>query len=53
MSTLSEIEKNNYINQLFEFLSLPSISADSRYNEIMQKTGQCLLELHFHPQLMM
>ena len=42
MSTLSEIEKNNYINQLFEFLSLPSISADSRYNEIMQKTAEWL-----------
>ena len=42
MSTLSEIEKNNYINQLFEFLSLPSISADSKYNEIMQKTAEWL-----------
>ena len=33
MSTLSENEKEKYLNELFEFLKLPSISADSRYNQ--------------------
>ena len=42
MSTLSEKEKKNYINQLFEFLELPSISADSRYNDTMEKTAEWL-----------
>ena len=42
MTTLSESEKQNYINQLFEFLRLPSISADSRYNKSMEKTAEWL-----------
>ena len=42
MSTLSEKEKQNYLNQLFEFLELPSISADSRYNETMEQTAKWL-----------
>ena len=42
MSTLSEKEKQNYLNQLFEFLELPSISADSRYKETMEETAKWL-----------
>tara|TARA_Y100001935_G_scaffold204801_1_gene173643 strand:- start:1713 stop:3086 length:1374 start_codon:yes stop_codon:yes gene_type:complete len=42
MSTLSEKEKQNYLNQLFEFLELPSISADSRYKETMKETAEWL-----------
>ena len=37
MSTLSENEKEKYLNELFEFLKLPSISADSRYKDTMMK----------------
>ncbi len=42
MSTLSDKEKQNYLNQLFEFLELPSISADSRYEETMEQTAKWL-----------
>ena len=42
MSTLSDKEKQNYLNQLFEFLELPSISADSRYKETMEETAEWL-----------
>ena len=42
MSTLSEKEKQDYLNQLFEFLELPSISADSRHNETMEQTAKWL-----------
>ena len=42
MSTLSENEKEKYINELFEFLKLPSISADSRYKDTMIKTAEWL-----------
>ena len=42
MSTLSEKEKEKYLNELFEFLKLPSISADSRYKETMNKTAKWL-----------
>jgi acetylornithine deacetylase/succinyl-diaminopimelate desuccinylase-like protein len=39
MSTLSENEKEKYLNELFEFLKLPSISADSRYKDTMTETA--------------
>jgi len=42
MSTLSDKEKQNYLNQLFEFLELPSISADSRYKKTMEETAEWL-----------
>ena len=42
MSTLSDKEKQNYLNQLFEFLELPSISADSRYKKTMEETAKWL-----------
>ena len=42
MSTLSEKEKEKYLNELFEFLKLPSISADSRYKDTMNKTAKWL-----------
>jgi len=42
MSTLSENEKEKYLNELFEFLKLPSISADSRYKDTMIKTAEWL-----------
>lgn len=42
MSTLSEKEKEKYLAQLFEFLKLPSISADSRYKSDMVKTAKWL-----------
>tara|TARA_Y100000385_G_scaffold58495_1_gene56382 strand:- start:1163 stop:2536 length:1374 start_codon:yes stop_codon:yes gene_type:complete len=42
MSTLSEEEKEKYLNELFEFLKLPSISADSRYKDSMIKTAKWL-----------
>jgi len=42
MSTLSENEKKKYLNELFEFLKLPSISADSRYKDTMIQTANWL-----------
>ena len=42
MSTLSENEKKKYLNELFEFLKLPSISADSRYKDTMIQTADWL-----------
>ena len=42
MSTLSENEKEKYLNELFEFLKLPSISADSRYKDTMVQTAEWL-----------
>ncbi|MDG1247102.1 MAG: M20/M25/M40 family metallo-hydrolase, partial [Flavobacteriaceae bacterium] len=42
MSTLSENEKEKYLNELFEFLKLPSISADSRYKDTMTETAEWL-----------
>ena len=42
MSTLSENEKEKYLNELFEFLKLPSISADSRYKNTMNETAKWL-----------
>ena len=42
MSTLSENEKEKYLNELFEFLKLPSISADSRYKDTMIETAEWL-----------
>ena len=42
MSTLSEKEKEKYLDQLFEFLKLPSISADSRFKSDMLKTAKWL-----------
>ena len=42
MSTLSENEKEKYLNELFEFLKLPSISSDSRYKDTMIKTAEWL-----------
>ena len=40
MSTLSENEKEKYLSELFEFLKLPSISADTRYKDTMNKTAE-------------
>ena len=42
MSILSENEKKKYLNELFEFLKLPSISADSRYKDTMIQTADWL-----------
>ena len=41
-STLSEEEKNKYLNELFEFLKLPSVSADSKFSKYMNTTANWL-----------
>tara|TARA_B100001057_G_C22833093_1_gene944185 strand:- start:1051 stop:2424 length:1374 start_codon:yes stop_codon:yes gene_type:complete len=42
MSTLSEEEKSKYLEQLFQFLKLPSVSADSKFSDYMNTTAQWL-----------
>ena len=42
VSTLSEEEKNKYLNELFEFLKLPSVSADSKFSKYMNTTANWL-----------
>ena len=42
MSTLSEDEKSKYLKELFEFLKLPSVSADSKFSDYMNTTANWL-----------
>ena len=42
MNKLSEEEKNKYLEELFEFLKLPSISADSSHKNTMNETAKWL-----------
>ena len=42
MSTLSEEEKSKYLKELFEFLKLPSVSADSKFSDYMNTTANWL-----------
>ena len=42
MSTLSEDEKSIYLKELFEFLKLPSVSADSKFSDYMNTTANWL-----------
>ena len=42
MSTLSEDEKSKYLKELFEFLKLPSVSADSKFSDYMITTANWL-----------
>ena len=42
ISTLSEEEKSKYLEELFEFLKLPSVSADSKFSKYMNTTANWL-----------
>ena len=42
MNTLSEDEKSKYLKELFEFLKLPSVSADSKFSDYMNTTANWL-----------
>jgi len=42
ISTLSKEEKSKYLEELFEFLKLPSVSADSKFSKYMNTTANWL-----------